>query len=402
MGFYRLPPVPLGLVGASAGPAVIPIILDTYYGVGSPGADYVVFMLDPTGKTFLAVFDQFIELDYVLNENDEGVATLEIVFDPLAPWVWNKDNQLYIYRRAPFGSTYYLEDDAVWLLNKFNINWPKSRITIQAAHGNVLLSRWVIPYNEGNAYTYKLDEAGDMANAIVRENMGSLATDTTRNISTYLIVPVDVGVGQIVRLQFTNDSVMAACQKIIEASYQYGTWVGFRIRVVDVTVPSFRFEIYQTASNEDRRESAGHPLLFGPDYGTAELAEYEEDYSEEVNVAYVAGQGDEFIRPLASAIDAARLAQSPFRNEGFFSASSEAPDATSLQTVARQKLSENRPRKVLTLEPNDHLRQLYGIEWRLGTLVTGKAFGKTQDYRIDQVHVTFSQREIIEARLRSL
>ena len=158
--------------------------------------DFRIDYRSPDGVLVQAIAD-FVSLDYVLKENDAGILTLVLADTALSgpPFL---DGRLEIYRRVGAGG-YNLEGDAVWLIRKwaYSRTGESSTLTITAYHAASLLKRRIVAYNADTAYSKKYDQLDDMMKAIVRENFNTLATDTTRRITTYMMVQADLSLAPV-------------------------------------------------------------------------------------------------------------------------------------------------------------------------------------------------------------
>lgn len=394
-----------GILWAAVAPIGPAIALPDLVSPIVPAAQYRFWVYSPADHELLAILDTYERAEIVLNENDVSTLVLSLPSGIYDPDLFQTDTQIYIYR--VLGEVETLEGNAPFFLripDEEETEGARESVVLTALHANELLRRRIVAYNAGNSYTHKLDEADDMMKAVMRENYGALATDSARNLSAYLTIAADLSDAPIVRLEFAREVVLDVLRDLAEASDQAGTWLGFGIVVADPLTGELEFRTYTQTSDVDRRQGTEAPLLIGPDYGNLTGTRLRRDSSEEINFVYAGGEGDEFIRPIATAQDAVRIALSPFNRREAFVDASRTLDADALQAEADAGVRRGRPRVTLEGTLKDLPQARYGIDFRLGTLVTASRKGELFDCRVSQVHLTLSpgEGEVIEIRLRSM
>jgi hypothetical protein len=370
-------------------------------------ADYQIGLLDPYG-TPLAILDSFQHLDYVRIVNDIGSLVL------IMPDVYDKllfvgtdvraDNRIEVNRRIGSGLQ-YRDTDTQWLVTKGEkiFNSRGERLTkITCEDLNTLLRRRIIAYNSGSTQASKTDQADDMMKAIVRENLGSLATDTDRSWATYLSVEADLGLGQSISKSFSRRRVIDVLKELANASYQAGTYIAFDIVATSQTTLLFR--TFAGQRGIDRRHPAGiNPLIIGPDFGNLADVVRGYDHSAEITYAYAGGQGEGASRVIGVASDTTRIGASPFgRREGFADARTTS-DATQVQDEARSLVKGGVPRNTFTGVIVDTPSTIYGLHYGFGDIVTAVFEGESIDCYIDKIRVTVTpDKEQIDSQFRAL
>lgn len=255
----------------------------------------------------------------------------------------------------------------------------------------------VIAYNAGNAYSEKLDEADDMCKAIMRENVGSLATDVTRSLATYLSITADTSQAQIIRKEFSRRNVLATLQELAQASTLAGTYLAFDIICLtppnETATPTFalEFRTYITQRGVDRRASSANPILIGPDFGNMDEIELDEDWTDEQNYIYMLGQGVANVISVVPAFDAVRIGQSPFNRREFVANSSSTGDAAALQDEADAALRAGRPKTKLSARLLNTRQIRFGVDWNWGDYLTAQVEGFAFDCRVEAISVRITQ-----------
>jgi len=370
-------------------------------------ADYQVALLDPYG-TPLAQLEGFSSLDYVRVVNDIGALTIMLpeIYDRylFAGTDVRVDNRIEVYRRIGSGS-FYRDMDTQWLTLKGNkiLNDRGERLTkITCVDLMQLLTRRIVAYNSGTAQASKTDQADDMMKAIVRENFGSLATDTDRDWTAYLTVEADFALGQSLSKSFSRRKVLQVLRELANASYQVGTYIAFDIVATSQTTMLFR--TFSGQRGIDRRHPSGiNPLILGPEFGNLANVDRGYDHTNEITYAYAGGQGEGASRVVGTSSDTTRIGQSPFgRIEGFADARTTS-DATQVQDEARSLVKGGVPINTFTGRIIDTPSTIYGLHYGLGDIVTANFEGESIDCYIDKIRVRVTQDgENVDSQLRAL
>lgn len=261
----------------------------------------------------------------------------------------------------------------------------------------LILASRNIAYNDYTDYTQKVDYADDMLKALVRENAGSLATDTTRDLSTYLGVQPDASAAPVIRMEgLSRRQLDQVCTDIANASANDDTptWLGFDIELADQLSGKLEFRTYIGQRGVDHRFPSGNPpLLLSVELGNLANVQTGVQYGDSASFIYVGGAGVGTIRAVATAQDDALIALSPFgRRERFVDGSSiMAADALAYQ--ARAELRGARPRQFMQASLVETNTTLRGVEWDFGDYCTATYLGANFDVRVEKVGVTLKAAE---------
>lgn len=300
--------------------------------------------------------------------------------------------------RQPAGAPAKLWGETIWFLRdpRLLINGKRRSWKLTCYDANFL---WgdpgaqagrIVPYNTATTYASKLAAADNMMKAVIRENAGSLATDTTRDLSAYLTVAADVSAGPTIRKEFARRVVLSVLQDIAQASAANSSPTYLAFDTVCSAPPSLgsfalMFNTYTGQRGIDHRTSSNQQVLIGPDFGNLDQVELGEDSSQEANYAYAGGPDIGIARPVAFATDATRTGLSPFNRRETWVDASQAIDATGLQNAADQALRAGRARRVLTGELLDTDQARYGAKWDFGDYLTAQVNGYNFDCRVESI-----------------
>lgn len=382
--------------------------------LGTPRARWFVKVNDPLGNHQFDSDDAY-SLEASVGVNSVGAATL-ILPGHYGREKFFRDGLLELWRQAAGGPP-RLWTDRLWFIRDIRklINGKRHSWKLTAYDGNYLFGDSdgqrgrIVAYNTSNSYTSKLAAVDDMMKAIVRENAGTLATDATRSLATYLAVAADTTGGPVLRKEFARRVVLSVLQELAQAAATAGTYVAFD--VVCTTPPSLvasgaafglEFRTFIGQRGLDHRTASGQQVLIGPDFGTMDDVEIVEDASAEENYIYAGGEDVATVRAVATATDATRTSLSPFNRRESWIDARETKEAVALQDVADRALRAGRPRLVMTGTLLDTDQARYGVKWDYGDYLPAQADGRSFDVRVEGLTARIGQekREAITASVR--
>ena len=353
----------------------------------SAATRYGLLLHNPTGGLEGEVFDwSTLTLTRRIGQIGQLTMTLPGTTYPLA--YWQRDMQLAVMRSVE-GTAPYLEGQTRWFLRRWqNAKTKNSDLTtLTFLDANCLLARRFVLYPANSSQAQKTDQLDDMAKAIVRENYGSLATDTSRDISTWLSVEADMSLLPSDTLAFSWRNVMRVIQDLAAASLGGGTYGAFDV-IWDDGI-GYQFRGYKDQRGADRRAL----VEISEDAGNLIDPKITFDYFNEVTHVTALGNGEETARETATAIDADRAAASPYnRHELVVDCRNLQPgDSTGLQAEADRALAAGRGKITLSGRIADVPGSRYGYDYWFGDYVMVKQAGYTLACRVDQVTLTINR-----------
>lgn len=252
----------------------------------------------------------------------------------------------------------------------------------------------VVAYDADSAQAKKTAAADDMLKAIMRENVGSLATDTARDLSTYLTIQADTGDAPSISKEFSNRVLVPVLNEICQASWTAGVYLTWDI--VLITPPhkgafKLEFRTYTGQRGEDHRAATSARVILGTDDGRMDDVEVDFDFTEEVNYIRAGGQDNGAIRKYKSGGNTAAIAQSPFNRRETFLNMQNVASLTTLQHEIDWALKAGVPEPYFsgTLTPAGQAG--FDLDWAYGDYVTTQAEGRGFDARVDGVTITFDR-----------
>lgn len=269
---------------------------------------------------------------------------------------------------------------------------------------NELLKARLVAYAAGSSQAEKTDTADDFMKAVMRENFGSLATDTDRDWSSIgFSIAVDFGKGPAVTKAFSRRNVLEVLNDLASLAEQAGTPVYYDLvpGLNSNNAITLQFETFINQRGMDRTRSADKPTFFSPERGNLKSPSVIDDYRDERTVVYSGGQGQGDDRLVVEVEDAARAKRSQWgRREAWVDARDSA-DTTVITARANEELNKLRPRRRFAGTIIETEECQYGVDWELGDRVTAEYRGYQFDGMVKAVKFTLDGdgHETIEAKI---
>ncbi len=365
-------------------------------------AFYSIWLLSPIGKR-IKLIERFTQLKYTLATN--GIGVLKLVLLPSFPLNYvQEDCQLLVYRQLP-GAAKYRDGDAVWLIRDWE--WGISQrgeesIILLAYSASEILDRAIVAYAAGTAQASKSSLAtDDMVKALVRENLGSLATDSDRDRSAYLLVDADVSLGPTTSKSMSWRKLLPTLRDLVQDAEGAGPPMYFDV-VRRAGESLFTFATYTGQRGVDHGSTSGNRVILSVRNGTLSEVKWQYATRDERNYMYVGGQGQESDRVVTEVLDSERQNISPFgRREMFVDARN--TSQAGLTSEGEAALRKYRPRETFVAEIRDTRALRFGREYGYGAVVVADHRVRSLDVRVDAIEVSVERgRESIRAQLRAV
>lgn len=361
---------------------------------------YELYLQSPAGIG-LGTLSQVVRCQYARGQNVAGEMTLTVPAGHYPSSLFQPYGRILVQRQIGRGLPYIDFNTPWFILNGPTYSLDASGLELMTfecmdALGLILSSRNIV-YNEYNEFTDKLGAADDLMKAIIRENYGSLALETARDISSALAVQEDVAAAPVLHIDgLAHKQVLDALTEISNASANDDTpvWLGFDIEFSDQIAGLLEFRTYPNQRGVDHRFPGGNPpVLLSAEAGNLSNITVSTEHKEAASVVYAGGPGVGDIRAVISVEDAAILALSPFaRREKWVDASS-VTDPDALENLANAELRNARPRVFMEAELVETGTTLRGIHWDFGDFLTAYYRDLTFEVRVDKVAVSLEPGE---------
>jgi hypothetical protein len=290
------------------------------------------------------------------------------------------DSRIGVYRSVA-GEPPKLIGETIWIVTgRKRIRRKRQKyLVVYASDANLILQRRIIAYQAGTAEAVQTNQVTDLLTHIVRDNLGSDATDTSRTVSVISLAGFTT-LGPIISKSFPYKNLLTTLQEICQSSYSSGTYLAFDLVALDLN--NFQFRSYPNVRGVDRRyESAVQPVVIDADLNLGDF-ELFEDYSNNANVIYAAGQGESTARELVTLVDSSRNYSNIGRVEKFVDARNNS--TTALVTAeALSALRNYRPKRSFVAEFIQSEDMLFGRDINFGDYLPVQVENLVLDCRID-------------------
>lgn len=396
-----LPPVfPYWPVPGSAFPPV-PLVIVPETGVtGGADTSYSIRIYDPFGKPMPDI-PSFSELEVAQAVGGVGSVTFSIPGDYAREYL-QKDGIITIHR-APRNRPPYLLFNKIYFLRRRVLTLAGGSETwqITAYCPNYLLASpsgqrgRVVAYDADSAQAVQTDFADDMLKAVMRQNVGTLATDTARDLSAYLDIQADTGDAPVVQKEFSNRVLLPTLNEICRASETAGTYLAWDIICTQPPhAGAFRleFQTFVGQRGQDHRATSGDAVQIGTDFGNLDNAEIDDDWTEEENYIRAGGQDNGAWRLYRSGGDVVAMAESPFNRRETFIDLSNVSDPTTLDDEIDAALKAGVPKPYYSGALISSDQTMFDVDWGFGDYLTAQAKGRSFEARVDALVVLFNSK----------
>lgn len=378
---------------------------------GAPETTYFIRINDAFGNPMPDV-GALYSLQVAQTVGSVGSATITIPGEYPIDYL-KKDGVIEIWRHPQNRQPYLLFNKIFYLRQRvFSVSGGKRTWTLTAYDPNYLISDpagqrgRIVAYAAQTSFSTQAgDYADDMIKAIARENVGTLATDTDRDLSAYLSIQADLSAGPLLSKSFSNRVLLPVFNEICQASITAGTYLAWDIVCTQPPLNgdyALELRTYTGQRGIDHRFSSNQPVLIGLDYGNLDDVEINEDWTAEESWIRVGGKGEGEFRAYATGGDDDRIGESPFNRREAFVNMSNVSDPAALADEVDTALRAGVPRPDYRgrIISTDQAR--FDAEWGYGDFLTAQAIIRSFDARADSMVVKFNRDggEDISAHLR--
>lgn len=357
-----------------------------------PQAHYEVWLDTPGGER-LHLLDSFRSLSYARKLNTVGRWSLQVAADRV-PSQFVKDSALVeLWRTIPGRPAGLLMAGPVSTID-YSDQRGVDVLALLGEDGMGILERRIVAYDAASDEASKTDYADDMMKAIVRENLGALATDSTRDLSDYGVsVASDVSLGPSLTYEFARQNVFEVLRGIGQAAKSDGTPVYFDMvpRVLGSTAIGWRFETAITQLGVDRTYASGVPTVFGREWGNLDAPRLTYDYTTEVSVMYAGGQGQASYMDVFKSIRSKALRRWVLAHREAFIHIVNQRTQAGLQTAAKRVLEEHQATVTFTAVLKDTPQSRFGIDWDYGDKVVAVYRDIQVEGLVDAVEISLDE-----------
>ena len=351
---------------------------------------YSIFLDDAFGNR-LADASNFLTLEYSRVVNSVSTLKLTLPGNFNTQFLRIPDGRIEVWRKLDSGRE-YLDTNVVWLIKKIDQKIDASGLQTIVVEADTPLSvlrepgRFVNYFAGTSTATYASAPADNQIKQVARENIGTSAA-STRNISAYISIDPNLGLGASVAKSFALRDCLKVMQEFADASTTAGIYVAFDIEADTPTTLVFR-TFTQQRGVDHRYPSSTNPVIISPEMGNLGETLLSVDYRNEITWVTAGGKGEGSDRLIANVQDTARQGVSPFGLREYFKDATQYATTTGLSAEANAILRNGRARTIFQGRLISTLDSQYGVDWAWGDYVTAQAFGQLIDCRIDAVSVS--------------
>lgn len=378
--------------------------------IGAPETVYFIRINDAFGNPMPDV-GALYALQVAQTVGSVGSATFSIPGDYPIDYL-KKDGIIEIWRHPQNRQPYLLFSKIFFLRQRvFSVIGGKRAWTLTAYDPNYLISDpngqrgRIVAYAADTAYTSKSTYADNMIKAIARENIGTLATDSDRDLSAYLSIQADVSGAPSISKGFSNRVLLPVFNEICQASITAGTYLAWDIVCTSPPLNgayALELRTYLNQRGIDHRFSSNQPVLIGLDYGNLDDVSIDENWTSEESWVRVGGKGEGEKRAYSTGGDTTRIGESPYNRREAFENLSNISDPTTLADQVDTTLRAGTPRPNYSGRIIPTSQALFDVEWGYGDYLTAQVIGRSFDARSDSMVIKYSRDsgEEISAYLR--
>ena len=354
-------------------------------------AQHVINLYSPWGL-WIKALDTITSCTVSLAENDAGV--LELSAPDLPVDVLARDARIEVLRITANGGTHAI-GETMFLVRKWSSETVNGKrvvrvLAFSAAH---LLKRRIVRFPAGSAQASKTGAADNLIKAVISENFADLVGNGL------LTVQPNASAAASITRQFARRNIGELCSEFAQASAAASTPVPLFYDVV-FSNSVFQARTYVGQRGADRRVTASGGIAFSLERGNMTQPAYRIDWTREITQADAGGAGTLGSRLVGTAIDAARVAASPFnRMDGWTGTQYTTQAACDAEALAL--LGAGRPVETFEADILSTPGAEYGEAWAWGDMVTAEYEGRAWDCRVSTLRLELTPgNEVITAKLR--
>lgn len=359
-------------------------------------ASYLVRLKGQTGS-YVALFDNWISLNFNHRVNEVGTLRFEISGDDVRRSLFALDGQIEVWRRDIAANLdWYIEwEGLVRTRTLKTLENGESRYIVYASSYLTLISRRIIAYYADTVYTSKAGTVETIIKEFVEENAGPSATSPPRielsGVIPGLTVQPDNGNGG----SWTGNR---AWKPLLEVIQDIANAETVDVDVVGTGPAQFMFMVYNGQRGVDRSligydESTGlngagnYPVIFSFAFGNMVVPEATLEHGSETTAVFVLGQGQNDERDVVLQKDDTAIGQSPWNQIEITRSTQETLNAA-LVAIGNQVLGELRAKEEFNFDIFLQGGRVYGRDFHWGDLVTAEFDDVQYNLKIAGVDIT--------------
>lgn len=358
-------------------------------------SNYFIKIKTPYNIPVLNV-NEFYKIE--LFRSEYGVGSLYVDF-PLKEFINRNidvDWRLEVYRRTAGGELVRV-GDTQWIVKLVRYKVDENNNTslhIIAYDMMYLLNKRIVAYVDGTPQTSKTMPADDMLKAIVRENLGSLASDYHRDLSEWLVVEADSSIAPVVtKSQFGMQMILPVLNDICQLSEAAGMYLSYDI-VYDESTGKLIFKTYTQQRGANHGSNSSAPIYLahhtdpvnimgsGLDYASIEI-----DATDERSYVYSGRQAEDVNAIFVEIENKIATNVSPLARAEDFITTGESLEYNDMMTEAHAWLQHKFRNLILNAHIQETNDMQFGIDYGFGDILALRYLGTTFNIHLDEFKI---------------
>ncbi len=337
-------------------------------------AEYEVYIYTPQ-NVLKSILTDFLSIDYTLVTNGLHALVLELPGE----YEIAEDDRFELYRDAGLvGETQFIATEEL-----IRLGAGGEYLTVIQAAGALKVLDWpLINYAPGLLETHHSGYAGNIIKQLARQNLGTLATDTARNMTEHLAIQADANDGTVITIDMGWRRLLEAIKEVAASSAEAGTDIYYD--VIKNSAGKLELRTYSGQRGTDRSAT----VVLSTERGNLAEPKLTRSYVNAANRAIVGGTGQEIWRNVVEVPNTAQVNNSPW---GYVKEHLHTCSAETIAAAIRYGdayLSLNANKISLTGTPVDTPGTAYGTHYGWGDKISIEFLGYVAAVRIDLVRVT--------------
>lgn len=351
--------------------------------------DVEVVLLNPLGER-VEIIGDYYTASYARSLGFIGSASVEMPLDAYNPGSFQIDGRLEFWREIEGGRSVLDTDTSFFIRRRRRVRQEGGEVnlTVSGPSAVEILNRRIVAWPAGSAQAVSNGPIDDIMLVVMRENFGT-AADPDREVSTdYLDIPANLSLGSTLKIRYARRNILELFRELSDASLQ--TSVPIFFDVVRHDQRALRFQPFAGQRGADHSASSPAPVVFSAETGNLSQDMLDENYEDEITVAWAGGQGEEADRVMGVGFDLVRLARSPWGWRETFIDGRDSTDSTALGSEASAAVVSGRPKNTVSATLLSTEQTRYGQHWGFGDRVVSEIFGFQFDVWVNAVSVTLT------------
>lgn len=359
-------------------------------------SNYFVKIKDPYNVPVLNI-NEFYSLELFRTEYGVGSLYIDLPLKEFITQNISTEWRIEVYRKTVGGELVRV-GDTQWIVKLVRYKVDEQNETslhLVAYDAMYLLEKRIVAYVDGTPQTTKTMPADDMIKAIVRENLGALATDYHRDLSDWLIVESDSSSAPIVtKSEYGMQMVLPILNDICQLSESAGIYLSYDI-VYDESIGKLVFKTYTKQRGADRGSMSPSPIYLSHHTdpvnvmgGGLNYASIEIDATDERSYIYSGRQAQDTNAIFAEIGNTIALGTGPLARSEDFITTGESVEYNDVMREAHAQLQDKFRNLILNAHIEETDSMQFGQDYGFGDVVALRYLGTTLNIHLSEFRIS--------------